>query len=200
MAFLRDFLFNLITHIPYRESPMRAPRYAMQELMQYELFYLVGGSKEADISKIKTDLAEIVVSEGGVFKEKQVVEKRKMAYEIKRENRGFYVAQRFNLDEPEKIQSINKKIGLYPNILRALIVRAEELPELTSREEREAKATKEKKAEIKKPVKIEEKTITPKPVAEGQPKETAMVEKTPEKVEKLDEEDINKKLEEILNI
>lgn len=192
--------------------------------MQYELFYLVGFSKEANLPKIKTGLSEIVVFEGGVFEEKQVVEKRKMAYEIKRENRGFYVAQRFNLNEPEKIQNINRKIGLYPNILRALIVRAEELPELTSREEREAKAAKETRVATKKPVRVEEKVIAPRPVIESKAEparnaspasnssrsdadwhsdaggETMPVKKAPKKTEKLNEEDIDKKLEEILNI
>lgn len=170
--------------------------------MQYELFYLVGNSKEADLAKIKAEVAEIVTSEGGVFEEKQVVEKRKMAYKIKRENRGFYVAQRFNLDEPEKVQDINRKLGLYTNIVRGIIVRTDDLPELTSREEREAKATREVKTEVKKPVKVEAKVSAPKvaPVTESKAEETAPVEKAPEKVEKLDEEDIDKKLEEILNI
>jgi ribosomal protein S6 len=157
--------------------------------MQYELFYLVGASKEADLDKIKKEISDIVTAEGGVFEEKQVIEKRKMAYEIRHENRGFYVAQRFNLEDSEKMQLITQKLGLYTEILRSIITRTEELPELTSREERGQKSKTEQKVEIKK-----EKAPEPKPAVEKKEEDK----KEPE--EKLSEEDIDKKLEEILNI
>lgn len=175
--------------------------------MQYELCYLVGASKEGELPKIKAEMAELVTSEGAIFEEKQVVEKRKMAYEIQRENRGFYVAQRFNLEDPDKIQSITRKINLYAGILRFLIARTDELPELTSREERETKSKSEPKFETKKPL-IEQAVRSESQVkaAENKPAEIAKVERQEEATEKLpeekklDEEDIDKKLEEILNI
>lgn len=169
--------------------------------MQYELFYLVGASKEADLPKIKAEIAELVTSSGAEFSEKQVVEKRKMAYEIQRENRGFYVAQRFSLEDAEKIQSITRKLNLYAGILRSIIVRTDELPELTSREERETKSKAEPKFEAKKPVRSEGEKVS-----EAKPTEIKREEKEPETTEeaapetKLDEADIDKKLEEILNI
>lgn len=156
--------------------------------MQYELFYLVGASREAGLDKIKKGAAEIVTSEGGIFEEKQITEKRKLAYGVRRENYGFYVAQRFNLEDTEKLRAISKKLNLYPDILRFLITKASELPELTSREERKEKesikpkyeARKEKPVEIKKAEEIKE-------IKER-------------KWPKVSEEDIDKKLEEILNI
>jgi len=159
--------------------------------MQYELFYLVGGSKEAELDKIKAEVAGLVTSEGGVFEEKQVVEKRKMAYEVKHENRGFYVAQRFTMEEPEKIQAITRKLTLYTSILRSVVTRTDELPELTSRIEREAKKA-EPRAEVKK---SENKTVEPKPAeakAERK-KEAAPEEPKKEDKKKVDEEDIDKK-------
>jgi len=178
--------------------------------MQYELFYLVGASKEAELPKIKAEVAELVASSGAVFEEKQVTEKRKMAYEIQRENRGFYVAQRFNLEEQDKIQSITRKLNLYAAILRSLIVRTDELPELTSREEREAKSKTEPKFETKKPLagqairpesegKIKEAVPAEVKKEENPPAGGETIDKTPEE-RKLDEADIDKKLEEILNI
>lgn len=167
--------------------------------MQYELFYLVGASKEAELDKIKAEVAALITSEGGVFEEKQVVEKRKMAYEVKHENRGFYVAQRFNLEDATAIQAITRKLNLYGNILRSLVVRTEELPELTSREEREAKATRETKkpsaAQTARPTATEK--VAPAKMEET--KTEKIIEKTPAE-KKIDEEDIDKKLEEILNI
>jgi ribosomal protein S6 len=172
--------------------------------MQYELCYLVGASKEGELPKIKAEIAELVTSEGAVFEEKQVTEKRKMAYEIKRENRGFYVAQRFNLEDAEKIQSITRKLNLYSGILRSLIARTDDLPELTSREERETKSKSEPRFEAKKaPV-----TQAVCPESESKPaeskraeiKEEAKTEDEKPEEKKMDEADIDKKLEEILNI
>jgi len=155
--------------------------------MQYELFYLVGASKEADLETIKREMAEIVTSEGGVFEEKQVTEKRKLAYKIGKETYGFYVAQRFNLEELEKIEAINKKMNLYNKILRFMVSRTEDLPELTSREEREK--IKNKVSEIKSVAKKERE-------AKEEIKET----KEDKKTEAASAEDIDEKLEEILNI
>ena len=170
--------------------------------MNYELFYLVGASKEAALEKIKQEVAALVTSEGGVFEEKQVVEKRKMSYEIKHENRGLYVAQRFNLEDTEKMQAIIRKLTLYTEILRSIITKTDELPELTSREEREKKAKAEPKFEAKKPL-----AVPSRPEGEAKTEATSADEKVAEiptaeseEKKKADSEDIDKKLEEILNI
>ena len=139
--------------------------------MQYELFYLVGASKEAELDTIKTEVSAIITAEEGVFEAKQVVEKRKMAYDIKHENRGFYVAQRFNLEDPTKIQAITRALNLYTKILRSIITRTDELPELTSREERDAMTkseapTRTKKVETHNTVSAQKKEIATKPLVE----------------------------------
>jgi len=162
--------------------------------MQYELFYLVGSSKEGELETIKKEVSEIVVSEGGVFEEKQTEEKRKLSYEVKHETHGIYLAQRFEMEEPSKIQEINRKLNLATSVLRFIISKADELPELLSKEERKAKAS---NAEVKvKPV--EKKEVAPKKEEEIKtPKEEVKLES---EVKKEIEEDIDKKLEEILNI
>ncbi len=154
--------------------------------MQYELFYLVGGSKEAELEKIKAEVEDIVIKNDGKFSEKETLDKRRMAYAIKHDTHGIYVARRFEI-EPEKISEITKKLNLNLNVLRFIISRADELPELLSKEERIRAAVKETAIarEIQKPKVVEEKTgkteVTKKP-------------ETPQ------QEDIDKKLEEILNI
>ncbi len=160
--------------------------------MQYELFYLVGASKEADLEKITQETSKIIASEGGVFEEKQVIEKRKLAYPVKHEKYGFYVAQRFEMADTEKFKAVNKRLNLHSEILRFLISRAEELPELLSRKEREEiklkkdrESRKERSAEIK--------------ISESREEKPAQAAKqVPE--EKATEEDIDEKLKEILNI
>jgi len=158
--------------------------------MQYELFYLIGGTKEANLEAIKKEMADIVISEGGVCEEKQTVEKRKLAYSIKHETHGIYVAQRFNLEDTEKSKELNRKLNLYGKILRFIISRADELPELLSKEERIAKSTSTPKSEQKKE--------TPKEESKIEKKTEERVETPEKKSEK--NEDIDKKLEEILNI
>jgi small subunit ribosomal protein S6 len=147
--------------------------------MHYELLYLVGISKEPEMETIKKDVSDIVMSEGGIFHNKLVIEKRKLAYKVKHENQGFYVAQRFDIEDTTRLQAITKKLNLNTNILRSLITRADELPELISREERKEKEAKKSKRLVTKETKSSQ-------------------EKTADK--KASEEDIDKKLEEILNI
>jgi len=176
--------------------------------MQYELFYLVGASKEAELDTIKSEVAAIITSEEGVFEEKQVVEKRKMAYEVKHENRGFYVAQRFNLEDPTKIQEMTRTLNLYTKILRSIITRTDELPALTSREERDAMAKSEtprgKKEVIETVEKVEKKTVAKKEEVKEVVAEEVVAKKVTKKATSEDKkaygEDIDKKLEEILNI
>ncbi|MDQ1283886.1 MAG: ribosomal protein [Patescibacteria group bacterium] len=159
--------------------------------MKYELFYLVGASKEAELENIRKEVSAIVAENGGVFEEKETQEKRRLAYEIKHETHGIYTAQRFELVEAENLAKINRKLNLNAGVLRFLISKADELPELRSKEERiseeqtkEARTQKfkeEKKAEQKKAEAVEEK------------KEAGDKKSQPQ-------EDIDKKLEEILNI
>jgi ribosomal protein S6 len=167
--------------------------------MLYELFYLVGVSKEAELPKIKAEIQKIVTAEEGVFEEKEVVEKRKLAYKVGRETHGFYVAHRFNLEETEKLGAINKKLGLYPGILRLIISRTEDLPELTTREERrEKEAAKIKFVPKKKEVEAPAAKTKIKEVKTAPTETTAAKEEAPKT--EVSQEDIDKKLEEILNI
>ncbi len=155
--------------------------------MKYEVFYLIAGSREAELDAIKKGVEEIIISEGGVFDEKETVERRKLAYQVKHETHGFYVARRFELD-PEKNHPLTRRLNLYTGILRFVISKASELPELKTKEERigAAQATQAKKqaAEKSAPAKKEEK----------------QAEAPSSAPEKKTEEDIDKKLEEILNI
>ncbi|MFA7319421.1 MAG: 30S ribosomal protein S6 [Parcubacteria group bacterium] len=167
--------------------------------MQYELFYLIGSSKEAELAEIKKEVEGIVTVAGGKFLEKETLEKRRLSYEIKHENHGVYLCRRFELEEVENLSEIIKNLNLNTRLLRFLISKASELPELKSKEERMADAAKRDSRKEQKEVKPEARKMT----------ETKLEEKTEAKVEiKLEEkaaeaeknEDIDKKLEEILNI
>ncbi|MEK7549706.1 MAG: 30S ribosomal protein S6 [Patescibacteria group bacterium] len=108
-------------------------------MIEYELFYLVGESKEAELPAIREAVAKIVTTEGGVFLAPETEEKRKLAYEVKKETRGTYIARRFTLPgkddqegmvEVHPLTRINRALQLSKDVLRFLIVKAEDLPEL----------------------------------------------------------------------
>ncbi|MCX6765741.1 MAG: 30S ribosomal protein S6 [Candidatus Moranbacteria bacterium] len=112
--------------------------------MLYELCYLVGESNEPKLEEIKKEVAAIVTQTGGIFQEPQIIEKRKMSYKIKGQFRGTYAAQRFEIPEKDfseqkpgeanAIQAITKKLNLDQNILRFIIVKTDDLPELRPKE------------------------------------------------------------------
>ncbi len=111
-------------------------------MIEYELFFSVGESHEAEKEVISARVSDIVTAEGGTFLAPVTEEKRKMAYEIKGEQRATFIAKRFTLpgiDELEEergpevvhpIDKITRALQLDKGVLRALIVRAEDLPEL----------------------------------------------------------------------
>jgi|GEM_PF-1096408 ribosomal protein S6 len=108
--------------------------------MEYEICYLIGESKEANLDKIRKDVEEVISKHQGVLIDGEFVKKRRLSYEIKKEARGTYVAKRFSLpskdeiDEkyPEKdfIGEITSDLNFSQDVLRFMIVKAEEIPDL----------------------------------------------------------------------
>ena len=168
--------------------------------MRYELFYLIGASKESELEKIKTEVDEIITSYEGVFEEKTTQEKRRMAYKIKKDNYGIYIAKRFSLEKPANAPEINNKLNLHPGVLRFIISNAKELPELKTKEERieqeEKRNESEKMRQSKKETENLEKNPPKKTTANLDNSET--IEEKTKKVQNA--EALDKKLEEILNI
>lgn len=146
--------------------------------MEYEICYLIGESKEADLDKIRKDVEKVIEKHKGLLIEGEFVKKRRLAYEIKNEARGTYVAKRFNLptkDEreekyPEKdfVVEMTKDLNFNQDVLRFIIVKADELvsfEELENLEEdnkREKEGFKKSNRVVKEVSKKEEKIISPK--------------------------------------
>lgn len=190
-------------------------------MIEYELFYLIGESKEADMARIKEEVKAIVEAEGGSYAGEEKLEKRKLAYSVKREIRGTYIAQRFmtadkndreasvEAGEQSIIARIDHKLTLYRDVLRFMIVRAEGLPALTQEEVSSsvvaevAKEAQVQKAAVEKKAVRRAKTET---AAEApKKKEDEVIEDASKKEKKADavetnEAELDKKLEEVLNI
>lgn len=118
--------------------------------MQYELFYLVGERQEANLETIKEGVNAYLAAENATMVGEELSEKRKLAYEIKHQNKGTYITRRFELPEidfwadeanSEKefgIQAITNKLNLNNDVLRFMIVKTQDLPDLGAKDRRKA--------------------------------------------------------------
>lgn len=195
-------------------------------MQMYEINFLILQSKTADLKKLRDSIKDIITNhEADIVEEKEYL-KRKLAYEIKHEGYGFYTVIRFGLENKEKLEAIKRELNLNSNIARYIIVRAEHLPSLKEIEEakekdRQKTASETIKAEdiekiiskAKQPEKKQEddskkKEPTFKKPAEdepeSQPQKEEPFQREKEKSEKEDKktslDDLDKKLDEILNI
>jgi ribosomal protein S6 len=127
--------------------------------MKYEICYLVGELNEGKLAEIKVAAEKILTDEGAVFEGIETLDRRKLAYKVEKDTRGIYVTRRFELPEREDpstdstsspqagsgqvasdqedknpIGEMTKKMNLFGDVLRFLIIKAEKLPELKQRE------------------------------------------------------------------
>lgn len=166
-------------------------------MIEYELFYLVGESKESELPRIREAVEKMVAAEGGVFLPAVTEEKRKMAYQVEKEERGTYIARRFTLPDKDEqdasgtegkthpLAAINRALQLSKDVLRFLIVTAKELPELKPIERVERPKTEGRSGRYEK-----RGAVRPMPQAPTAPKETAK----PVSNEQIDEQ-LKKKLD-----
>ena len=141
--------------------------------MEYELLFFTSVANEDKIESIKKDITEILESLGGklagVFSD---IGKRKLAYPIKHNTHAFFSFVRFELDgeNRQNIPEIGKRLSLYGNIMRHIIVRADEIgkpvisQEIKFEEEKVEKKTRERKERPTRPFRAE-KRIGEKPEA-----------------------------------
>lgn len=148
-------------------------------MVEYELLYLVGESKEAELPRIREAVEQIVTANGGTFLAPQTEEKRKMAYQVEKEERGMYIARRFTLPDKDErdgngtegemhpLSAINRALQLSKDVLRFLIISAKELPELKAIERVERPKTESRSGRYEK-----RGSVRPMPQAPVAPKET----------------------------
>jgi ribosomal protein S6 len=102
----------------------------MKPIVEYELLFFTTVANEEKIGSIKKDITEILESLGGKMAgDFSDIGKRKLAYPIKRNTHAFFSFIRFDLDDENRqnIPEIGKRLGLYGNVMRHIIVRAEEI-------------------------------------------------------------------------
>ena len=96
--------------------------------MEYELLFFTSVANEDRIGDIKKEVGEIITSlNGKITNDFSDIGKRKFAYPIKRQTHGFFSFCRFTLEDKENIPEINRRLQLNGNVMRHLIVRADEI-------------------------------------------------------------------------
>ena len=209
--------------------------------MNYEINFLILQSQTEDVAGIRNKVKELIKNNEGTVTDELSYQKRKLAYEIKHEQYGFFTVYRFDLEDGDKLKDLTKDLNLEKGVTRHIIVKSDEIPELQkeigkapkTEEERKAEAMKNApkkkvgkkvldeiskettkqaevksapkkevpaetptKAEEKKEVKKDTKKEVKKDVKEKAKKET----KKKAKKEEISMDDLDKKLDEILDI
>ncbi|KKT26449.1 MAG: 30S ribosomal protein S6 [Parcubacteria group bacterium GW2011_GWA2_43_9b] len=136
----------------------------------YELTYIINPvSGEIDANAVAAKVRSFIMEQLiGQIKKEYIGEKKRLSYSIKKRNSGIYATVEFTA-EPEKIDELTKFLELNNDVLRHLILTADE------------------KAKVKRPARI-------KPMATGIPAEEISTART----EKVGIEELDRKLEELL--
>lgn len=146
----------------------------------YEILYILPMSYTAEeVRPITKKVADIIKDNGGTVTKEQNLDKQKFAYPIKGQSHGYYFLYEFDLPT-DKLINLNRILHLTNEVLRFIIVKKQ----IKSEEQ------------LKEETKIQEKIARKK---EKKRIEEAKVEKVAkEKKGKISLEELDKKLDEIL--
>ena len=157
-----------------------------EKIEHYELLYIITANFTAEeIKPVIAKVESLIKDNGGEITKTGELGKIKFAYPIKHQSHGYYQLAEFNLPTA-KLKTINTALTLAPEILRFLAIKQKIKTEKEIAQEKafQEKLAKRKGEEIEK-IKAEQEEIKEKP------KKT--------KAEKVSLEDLDKKLDEILD-
>jgi len=124
--------------------------------MNYEINFLILQSQTEKADKIRKEVKDLISKFNGKITAELIYQKRKLAYEIKHEQYGFYTVYRFDLENGEVLKDLTKELNLINAVSRHIIVRSDELPELPKEIGKDTMAEQEKRNK-----KASEKKISP---------------------------------------
>ncbi len=142
-------------------------------MKSYELTYIITSaiSSEEVTSRVK-DIETFIQSKEGVILSSNHSTAQTLAYPIKKNSSGYFVTTVFQTDE-KVIKEVKSKLDLEKEILRSVIL-------------------------VKRPVKVMKERRTRKPLMVAAKEGSAFAKASADKQEKLNPEDLDKKLDEIL--
>ena len=98
-------------------------------MQEYELTVLVHPDRESDLEKALTTVRELITTNGGKIAKENNWGKKKLAYKINGENFAVYVAMDLKLPATAPLK-ISNTLNITDEVLRYLLVKAEERPEV----------------------------------------------------------------------
>lgn len=138
----------------------------------YEILYLVPANlAEEELEQVKAAVKNLITKSEGKITQEDSLGKKKLAYPIKKVSQGYYLLYEFDL-AGKALKKLNQELKITPKVLRHIII---------------------KKA-ITEPSLVDK----TKELLEAEPVAAAKAEKAEEK-EKVKIEDLDKKLDEILD-
>ncbi len=92
----------------------------------YELTYILRPLDETALAAVNERIANMIATSGGEITARNDWGKRHLAYPIKKLNEGYYVALQLNLPPPA-VRTIERALQLNDDVLRYLVIRADEV-------------------------------------------------------------------------
>lgn len=143
----------------------------------YEIAFILNDDiKEEEVSGYVQKIKEFISELSGNITKEQTIQKRRLAYQIKKYKQGYFGSMLFELD-PVSLKAFDKKLKLEEFLLRYMIIAVDK--NYTSQMKRQEEEAKEKFRRITQP-------------------EEADVKKSSKSEDKSKLEEIEKKLEELL--
>ena len=158
-------------------------------MKKYELVYIIHPDLEGNTAKITEKVKSKVENLGGKVLNEESWGKKKLAYEINKNSFGIYEFMLAEV-EPASVKELERALRLSEEIIRSLVVQAEEEVESKPRDKKAAKKVEEVKPEKEEKV---EKEVKAKEVKESK---KTKVEK--EKEAKDRQKELDEKLQEII--
>jgi small subunit ribosomal protein S6 len=95
-------------------------------MRKYEIMFIVDPNlPEDDIDKLNSQVASLVSDGGGNVLETEMMGRRRLAYEVKRQNEGFYVLLTVEANG-KIITEIERRFRVVDSVLRYITVRIDE--------------------------------------------------------------------------
>jgi len=91
------------------------------------MYVLAPDLQEADLTTATERVSSLITNRGGEITKTDTWGRRRLAYPIRRFMDGYYTVLRFNL-EPNQTVELDRNLRLNEQLLRHIIVHAEEVP------------------------------------------------------------------------
>ncbi|RJO61570.1 30S ribosomal protein S6 [candidate division WS5 bacterium] len=135
-------------------------------MKKYEIVYIIHPDLEGSTAKITEKAKSMVEKSGGQVLNEENWGKKKLAYEIKKNTFGIYVFMLVEM-EADSMREIERTLRLSEEIIRSMIVLAEEeIPAKVSEKKTKAVKKEEKELKVEKPQKAKQEKKPAKTKAE----------------------------------